>query len=299
MSDQETTVSTSDQEIAELMVCRIASEMDESGVTVLGSFTPLAYASYMLAKLTHAPDAYMVGYNAMGMPAVELAFMGAEAAAYRGSTARWGFIDNVNVVHLANRGNVEAVSSAQIDQDASINLSVIGDWNRPKVRLPGGVGAPEVVQNYRTMLAYFGRHDPRILTEKVDFATGGRYPISAEARRARGLQDGPVKIITPIAVLIKTDDGVPFAIESVHGGASVDDVIAATGFELRVPDDVPATTEPTEEQRRLIRERIDPFGTIRFDFMTGAERAGYLREIIDREWSRAESALADAGRVRG
>jgi len=277
---------------AELMVCRIAAEMDETGVTVLGSFTPLAYAAYMLAKLTHAPDAYMIGYNAMDMPPVELAFMGSEAAAYRGSTARWGFLRAVNVVHLANRGNVEAVSSAQIDQNASINLSVIGNYDTPKVRLPGGVGAPEVVQNYRTMLAYFGRHDKRILTERVDFATGGRFPISADARAARGLQAGPVKIITPMAVLVKRFDGQPFAIESVHCGATVNAVVEATGFSLDVPDETPATAEPTAEQLRLLRETIDPFGTIQFDFMSGTERMQYLRQVIDLEWDRAAAAVA-------
>jgi len=277
---------------AELMVTRIASEMDETGVTVLGSFTPLAYAAYMLAKLTHAPDAYMVGYNAMDMPPVELAFMGSEAAAYRGSTARWSFLRAVNVVHLANRGNVEAVSSAQIDQNASINLSVIGNYDSPKVRLPGGVGAPEVVQNYRTMLAYFGRHDKRILTERVDFATGGRYPISADARAARGLLAGPVKIITPMAVLIKQFDDQPFAIESVHCGATVAEVVEATGFTLDVPSDVPTTTAPTSEQLRLLRDTIDPFGTIQFDFMSGAERMHYLRQVIELEWERAAAAVA-------
>lgn len=286
---------TVDFTVAEQMVCRIAAEMDESGVTVLGSFTPLAYASYMLAKLTHAPDAYLVGYNALGMRPVELAFMGAEAAAYRGATARWGFISLVNVVHLANRGNVEAVSSAQIDQHASINLSVIGDYDRPKVRLPGGVGAPEVVQNYRTMLAYFGRHDRRVLTERVDFATGGRFPISASARAARGLQEGPVKIITPIAVLVKRFDDRPFAIESVHGGASAADVVDATGFELEVPADIPQTAAPTAEQLRLLRDHIDPYGTIQFDLMSGGQRLSYLRQVIDREWERAEAALRERG----
>jgi acyl CoA:acetate/3-ketoacid CoA transferase beta subunit len=295
MSAATSTPSPVEFTVAEQMVCRIASEMDESGVTVLGSFTPLAYASYMLAKLTHAPDAYLVGYNALGMRPVELAFMGAEAAAYKGATARWGFISLVNVVHLANRGNVEAVSSAQIDQNASINLSVIGDYERPKVRLPGGVGAPEVVQNYRTMLAYFGRHDRRVLTAKVDFATGGRFPISAPARAAQGLQDGPVKIITPMAVLVKRFDDRPFAIESIHGGASVADVVDATGFELEVPDEVPPTAEPTAEQVRLLREHIDPYGTIQFDLMSGAQRMSYLREVIDREWARAEAALRERG----
>ncbi|WP_370326574.1 hypothetical protein [Euzebya sp.] len=282
----------SEYTVAELMVCRLAAEMEERGVTVLGSFTPLAYASYMLAKCTHAPDAYLVGYNAMGMAPVELSFMSSEAAAYERATARWGFLSAVNVIHLANRGNVECVSSAQIDGDAAINLSVIGDYDRPKVRLPGGVGAPEVIQNYRKMLAYFGRHDARTLTREVDFATGKRTPISAGARSQRGLQPGPVIIVTPIAVLVKDDDGAPFTLESVHDGATPDDVVAATGFEVRVPTAVRQTVEPTPEQLRLLREEIDPFGTIQFDFLAGRERLPYLRGILEAEWARAEAAVA-------
>jgi glutaconate CoA-transferase subunit B len=281
--------------IAEIMVCRIASEMEEVGVTVLGSFTPLAYASYMLAKLTHAPEAVMVGYNALDIPAVELSMMGSEGAAFRGSTGRWGFLTLVNTVHLANRGNVEAVSSAQIDGDASINLSVIGDYAHPKIRLPGGVGAPEVVQNYRTMLAYFGRHDTRVLTRKVDFATGGRFPIDAESREKAGLQGGPVKIITPKCVLVKTSDA-PFVLESLHGGATADDVVTSTGFDVVVPTSVPETVQPTAEQLDLLRNEIDPFGTIQFDFMSGKERATYLRTMIDREWQRAADAVESRSR---
>src|SRR5690625_4129355 len=278
----------SDYSTAELMACRIAAEMEERGVTVLGSFTPLAYASYMLAKLTHAPQAHMVGYNAIGMPPVELSFMGAEAAAYRGSSARWNFLDLVNVVHLGNRGNVEAVSSAQIDHEGSINLSAIGDYDEPKVRLPGGVGAPEVVQNYRKMLAYFGRHDTQVLKEQVDFATGGRFPLDESQRSDRGLQSGPITIVTPKAVLVR-NGAAPFRLESVHSGAEPADVVAATGFELEVPEAVPNTPSPTEEQVRLLREEIDPFGTIMFEFMPGKERVNYLRDLIEREWDRAAS----------
>ncbi len=276
--------------VADIMVCRIAAEMEERGVTVLGSFTPLAYASYMLAKLTHAKNAFVVGYNALGMPPVELAFMGAEAAAYRGSVARWGFLDLVNVVHLGNRGNVEAVSSAQIDGDGSINLSVIGDYDKPKVRLPGGVGAPEVVQNYRKMLAYFGRHDKQVLTSKVDFATGGRYPLKDSEREMHGLQSGPMTIITPKAVLVRADGG-PFLLESLHGGATIDEVVSNTGFELEIPAEVPETTTPTPEQTRLLREEIDPFGTVMFDFIPGKDRLTYLRQLIESEWQRAAQAV--------
>lgn len=278
----------------ELMVCRIASEMRQEGdfVTILGSFTPLAYASYMLAKLTHAPDAWLVGYNAIGMPPVQLSFTGTEGAAYRGSYARSAFTPNGHLVHLGTHGLLECVSSAQIDGDGAINLTSIGDPDAPKVRLPGGAGSPEVLQNYRKVVAYFSKHDRRTLVERVDFATGRRAPISADARAARGLvTEGPVTIVTPLAVLTKSEDDAPFALASVHPGVSVDEVVENTGFALDVPADVPATPTPTEAQLTLLRERIDPLGTVRFDFLGGEERLEYLQGILDQEWERAAALV--------
>jgi acyl CoA:acetate/3-ketoacid CoA transferase beta subunit len=287
---------SSDYEIHELMVCRIAAEMRDPGeyVTVLGSFTPLAYAAYMLAKLTHAPDAWLVGYNAIGMLPVELSFTGAEAAAYRGSLARLSYTPSGHLVHLGTHGLLECVSSAQIDGDGAINLSAIGAYDAPKVRLPGGAGAPEVVQNYRRVLAYFSRHDARTLVEKVDFATGRRTPIAADRRAAAGLvTDGPVRILTPLAVLAKDDDDRPFAIESLHPGVTAQEVVDNTGFALEVADDIPQTAVPTAEQLELLRTRIDPFGTVAFDFLTGEARLDYLEGVLAKEWARAEALVSD------
>lgn len=288
-----------DYEIHELMICRIAAEMNESGVTLLGSFTPLAYAAYMLAKLTHAPDAWLCGYNAVGIQPVELNFTSTEAAIYRRSVCRWSFPETIHVVHLGMRGLLECVSPAQIDGDGAINLSVIGDYANPKVRLPGGAGSPEVVQNYRTVVAYFGHHDRRTLVEKVDFATGRRYPISATERQARGLPVGPVLIVTPLAVLRKDEDDEPFSLESVSPGVGVEQVLGNTAFPVRVPADVPETPIPTDQQLDLLRNKIDPFGTAKFDFLPSRERLAYLRQSLSREWERGErlARLADHERT--
>lgn len=283
-------------ETHELMICRIAAEMsdEEEHITILGSFTPLAYAAYMLGKLTHARDAWMVGYNSIGMPPVELSFTGTEPAAYKGAYARNSFTPNGHLVHLGTRGLLECVSSAQMDGDGAINLSAIGDYDQPKVRLPGGAGSPEVVQNYRKVVAYFSRHDRRTLVEKVDFATGRRTPISQAAREARDFQAGPILIVTPLAVLRKDDDDRPFALESTHPGVTPEQVIEQTGFALDVPTQVPTTAEPTDEQVRLLRERIDPHGTVAFDFLSGAERLDYLERLLAGEWERAAARLREA-----
>jgi len=277
----------SDYRIEELMVCRIASEVDDSGVTVLGSFTPLAYAAYMLAKLTHARDAYLVGFNAIGMPAVELNLTGVEAAIYSGALAYWSFAPTTQTVHLGKRGLVECVSPAQIDGSGAFNLACIGDYNNPKVRMPGGAGSPEVMQHYERILVYFGRHDKRTLVDKVDFRTGQRYPLEASARLERGLLAGAIRVITPLAVLVKDDDARPFRIETLNPGVDVTEVIENTGFELEVPTNIGTTAEPTPEQIKLLRDRIDPYATIKFDFLDAQSRKDMLRDLLQGEWDRA------------
>ena len=278
--------------VHELMVCRVAAEVDNEGVIVMGSFTPLAYAAYFLAKLTHAKDAFMVGFDAVGIQPIQLSFSGAEAALYKGSVCRWGMLTEINSIHLSNHGGVEAVSSAQFDGHGTINLSVIGPFDRPKVRLPGGAGAAEVIKMYRKMVAYFPSHSRRTLVEKVDFATGSRWKVGPKAREAAHLQVGPIVVITNLGVLIKEEDDRPFRVASVHPGVALEDLVAATGFELDVSGSPPTTTEPTDEQLELLRNKVDPYGTVRFDFVSGSARLDYLRAILQAEWNAAQANLS-------
>lgn len=114
------------------------------------------------------------------------------------------------------------------------------------------------------------------------------------ARRDAHLQPGPVVVVTNLAVLVKDDDDRPFRLESVHPG--VEPAVERTGFALDVPAEVPATPEPTPEQLCLLRERIDPRGTVKFDFLPGKERLGYLKEILDAEWQQAAALVSQPSR---
>jgi acyl CoA:acetate/3-ketoacid CoA transferase beta subunit len=179
-----------------------------------------------------------------------------------------------------------------LDGSGAINLSVIGDFERPKVRLPGGAGAAEVIKMYRKMVAYFSDHNPRTLVERVGFVTGTRWKVGQQARLEAGLQPGPIVIVTNLAVLEKDEDERPFRIASLHPGVEAETVVERTGFELEVPEEIPLTAEPTDEQLTLLREQIDPLGTVKFDFLAGAERLSYLKGILDAEWERAAASLA-------
>jgi glutaconate CoA-transferase subunit B len=272
-----------DYTVGELMCASLAREIEDGDVIVLGSFTPLAYASYILAKITHAPNSTLLAYAAVDFRPFQLSFIRAEASATRGSALMWTMLEDLNSVHLKGRGDVEAISSIQADQYGNINLSVVGEYDSPKLRGPGGAGAPEVIKMHRKMIGYFPNHSKMTFVPKVDVITGTRYVIGAEERIKAGYRPGPIRYISNLAVISKHESDKPFAIDSLHPGVTVEQVVENTGFELEVPKEIPETEKPTEEQVRLLREEVDPYRTLEFDFKPGKERLGFLNEILNKE----------------
>ena len=207
--------------IAELVCVAVAREVEDGDILILGSFTPLAFVSYILAKITHAPNIMYMAYSSVDAMPFKLTFASYEAAATKGGLARWNMTECINSLYLGTGVDVEPISSIQADQYGNINISVVGDYQKPMLRGPGGAGAPEVVKMHRKMLGYFPNHTKRTLVPKVDFITGTRWRIGREARTKAGLRPGPIKYITNLAILTKEEENVPFRIESVHPGVKV------------------------------------------------------------------------------
>ncbi len=148
------------------------------------------------------------------------------------------------------------MGASQIDRFGNQNISAIGDWHRPKVQLLGSRGAPGNTANHPTSY-WIPSHGPRVFVERVDFVSGVGYD------RARPtLQDRHEirRIITNLCVLDFEARSGAMRLASVHPGVSADDVRAATGFELIVPEDVPETRAPTDQELTLIRDVLDPRG---------------------------------------
>jgi len=268
---------------AEMVCVAVAREIEDGDVLILGSFTPLAFVSYVLAKVTHAPNIMYMAYSSVDAGPFQLTFGTYEAAATKGGVARWNMTECIHSLYLGIGVDVEPISSIQMDGQGNMNLSVVGDYHKPMLRGPGGAGAPEVVKLHRKMLGYFPSHNKRTLVPKVDFITGTRWKISNQERIKAGLRPGSMKLITNLAVLIKEEEGRPFRIASVHPGVTATDVVNNTGFELEVPKDVPETEKPTKDQIKILREQVDPYGMVAFDFMPGKDRIAYLKSILDKE----------------
>jgi acyl CoA:acetate/3-ketoacid CoA transferase beta subunit len=143
------------------------------------------------------------------------------------------------------------MGAAQIDRHGNQNISAIGDWKRPKAQLLGVRGAPGNTVNHPVSY-WIPKHSPRVFVPRVDMVSGVGYDRGAcELRR----------VVTNLAVMDfgGTAERV-MRLRSVHPGVEVSEVVAATGFPLVVPDEVPVTRVPTAAELGLIRDRLDPAG---------------------------------------
>jgi glutaconate CoA-transferase, subunit B len=145
---------------------------------------------------------------------------------------------------LAARGRLDTafLSGVQIDANGRINMSVIGDFTRPKVRLPGGAGSAALMPSARRTILWRTKHDPRVFVPKLDFVT------------ATGNVD---RVVTPLCTFRRRDGRL--VVESVHPGVSSDQLIAATGFEIDVDESTLITPEPTETEIAALAA-VDPEG---------------------------------------
>ena len=151
------------------------------------------------------------------------------------------------------------MGAAQLDRFGNQNISCIGDHARPKAQLLGVRGAPGNTINHPVSY-WVPRHSPRVFTERADMVCGIGFDRAAtlgpEAARFHELR----VVVTNLAVLDFATADHRMRLRSVHPGVTADDVIAATGFPLAVPDVVPDTRLPTAQELALIRGQLDPAG---------------------------------------
>jgi glutaconate CoA-transferase subunit B len=152
------------------------------------------------------------------------------------------------------RIDVGFLGAAQIDRFANINTTVIGDYDRPKVRLPGAGGAPEIAASCQRVIVVV-RHSRRTFVEQVDFVTSVGFGSGPGARQRLGLRGrGPVLVITDLGMLLPDATTCELTLVAVHPGVDLDDVRAATGWQLRVADDLQTSEPPTAEELTVLRD---------------------------------------------
>ncbi|MEU0583428.1 CoA-transferase [Streptomyces sp. NPDC006132] len=193
-----------------------------------------------LARLTFAPD---------------LLLTDGEALLVRPDGTPEGWLPYRQHLALVTGGRRHVMMGAsQLDRFGNQNISCIGDWQRPRRQLLGVRGAPVNTLNNPTSY-WIPRHSRRVFVERVDLVCGVGYDRAAGARYHR-----IPRVVTDLGVFDFATSDRSMRLASLHPGVTPEQVSQATGFELTVPDEVPATREPTAEELRLIREVLDPAG---------------------------------------
>ena len=155
---------------------------------------------------------------------------------------------------------------SQIDRYGNANISAIGDFARPTRALLGVRGAPGNTVSHPTSY-WVPRHGLRSFVAAVDMVSGVGYDRAA-ANPAAGRFHEIRRVVSNLGVFDFGTHDHRMRLVSVHPGVTVDEVLAATGFELTVPDELPQTRQPTSEELTLIREVIDP-GSVRSREVSG------------------------------
>lgn len=134
---------------------------------------------------------------------------------------------------------VAFLGAAQVDRHANLNSTVIGEYDHPKTRLPGAGGAPEIATGCEEVVV-IAPHGRRTFVEKLDFTT------------TRG--DRTTLVITDLGVL-EPQDG-ELTLTALHPGVAVEQVLEATGWDLRVADQLVVSPEPTEQELAALRDLV-------------------------------------------
>jgi len=213
-----------------------------------------------LARRTHAPNLVMI-YEAgvIGAQPARLPLSIGDPTLVSGALSVCSMYD-IFAFYL-QRGNVDVgfLGGAQIDRYGNINATVIGEYTRPKVRLPGSGGSQEIAA-WANRCYVLTPHQKRRFPEKCDFRTSAGYLNGRSERDAARLRgQGPVAVVTDIGFLEPDPTG-ELVLTALHPGKTADEARANTGWELKVAASLLNTEPPTEEELRILREELDPQG---------------------------------------
>jgi glutaconate CoA-transferase subunit B len=236
----------------ETMTIVAAREVRDRQVLLVGVGPPNAAAN--LARRLHAPDCVLVYESgAIGAKPQRLPLSIGDDDLAETAAEIVSVPEMFNYWVGGGRIDVGFLGAAQIDRFANINTTVIGDYEQPKVRLPGAGGAPEIAAASREVIVIV-RQSTRSFVERLDFVTSIGHGSSPGTRAKLGFPGrGPTVVITDLGVLRPDPEDRELELVAVHAGVDVDDVRAATSWPLRVREPLETTEPPSDTELDTLR----------------------------------------------
>lgn len=243
------------EEIMAVAACR---EIRDDEVAIIGTGLPMI-AAY-LAKHTHAPGVSLVFESGIIDAFPKSLAIGVGDFRLMTNCVKVSGLYYALSLLQGNFVDLGFLGAAEIDQYGNINSTVIGDYFKPKVRLPGSGGANDIASMAKRVVVIVP-HERRKFPQRCQYVTTPGFLDGPEGRQQAGLRGGgPIRVITNLAVLGFDEQTKKMQLESLHPGTSLEEVQEQTGFELLASGEVPETDPPTREQLRLLRDVIDPEG---------------------------------------
>jgi glutaconate CoA-transferase subunit B len=239
----------------ELMVCQAARQLRDGEVVFVGIGLPNLACN--LARRLHAPQLVLIYESgAVGADPKRLPISIGDPALVTNSLGVFSMFDVFSFYLQRGLIDVGFLQGVQIDRFGNLNTTVIGDYQHPKVRLPGSGGACEIAIHAKRVLV-IAPQSKRAFPERVDFITSPGFVDGPDGRSKLGLPGGgPVMVITNLGCYEFIDG--EMVLTSLHPGCTVEQVKENTGWDVRISQDLTTTEVPNDEELRIIREDLDP-----------------------------------------
>ena len=240
----------------EMMTVAAARALHDGALCFVGIGLPSTAAN--LARRTHAPGLVLVYESGtIGAKPTFLPLSIGDGVLADTADAVVSVPEIFNYWLQPGRIDVGFLGAAQLDRYANINTTIIGaDYGRPKVRLPGAGGAPEIAASCREVVVVV-RQSRRSFVERVDFVTSVGFGDGPGYRERLGLRGaGPRTVITDLGIMAPDPDTCELTLTHLHPGVTVDDARAATGWPLAVADRLDTTPPPTGTELAVLRDLL-------------------------------------------
>jgi glutaconate CoA-transferase subunit B len=239
----------------EMMVVAASRLLEPDDVVFIGIGLPSKAAN--LARQTHAPDLSMIYESGtLDTKPTVLPLSIGDPELSRTARAVVSVPEMFNYWLQGGWIRTGFLGAAQIDRFANLNSTVIGDYRKPKVRLPGAGGAPEIAAFCRRTLVLL-RQNPRAFVEELDFLTTVGMLHGGSSRRDLGVPGrGPQAVITDLGILEPDIDTGELVLTQLHPGVSAEAAIEATSWPLRVAEELGRTEAPSQRELTILRALV-------------------------------------------
>ena len=238
---------------SEMMTVAAARALTNDDICFVGIGLPSAACN--LARLTHAPRLTLVYESGTieTKPAVLPLSIG-DGELFDTALTTVSVPEMFQYWLQGGRITVGFLGGAQVDRYGNLNSTVVGPYNRPKVRLPGSGGATEIATSCRRIYIVM-RHDARAFVSRLDFLTSLGHGRTGRERRALGITtEGPALIVTDLCTMRPDPETGEFEVHTLHPGVTADRVCEKTGWNVRFVTEVDETPPPTIEELGVLRD---------------------------------------------